>query len=747
MGSAPASSPAASSEGQRKGEPRHRGNKFDKKRAEKHPDRDSRKRFHPDSQGGGKLEKKPKFNRCTELHHKQGPGQQVDKPRLNTPDSQQAADSSSTSRFHQRPQKRREGGGSPARPASAPGEHKKFINNQKMPSARYYAAPKTDEERAEERKRSIFVSNLPPDVTRDELNSIFNAFGPLATTKLVMGGATEDQAGKKEKGMARSAFVIFRDEASAARALAAGAGAPMKRALHAPEQQKKVAGLRGTLPQVGAMSVFAAEALSLSQEAEEEEDAPAVAEQRDLMLRGQTLVVRPVLAREEAQKLKTQGGQWTKKEQSAARRNLQLAFVGMISPKSAAFQELPPPEQRRRLQAWQEKREKMKNPNYFVNPTRLSVRNLPASASANDIREKAAHFLVKSSEFAELQTQRLKVREALQAPCAKEKAGGDEAAQGQARQARVTEFARLHPKQQRRLAEQAILKVRIIRDKERRRASSPYLPAAAQSGAEATEKRSLGFAFVDCADATVAEIVLNFLGSCTSQDFLPEGLSLLDGAKGKQSWRKLMVEYAMEDARKVKIKEDKNRAYVQMLERQKKSEEGKDTEGLPAAGKPLSKKLKTYSRGKRQRERRRQARLAAAGLAADAALLAGHAEGQKCQPAASREASSPPEKEPSKKRIDGKEARAAEEKKPRKEKKKRKKSKEEDRDDASTADDEVLVFDDEGETHKPRVYPKRIKSHPDSRRRRKQANGAEDNESLEEDFLKKRVKSLLSGQA
>lgn len=59
-----------------------------------------------------------------------------------------------------------------------------------------------------------------------------------------------------------------------------------------------------------------------------------------------------------------------RKKDRSTRRNLHLAYEGMISPNSEAFTLLPPPEQRRRLQAWREKKEKLKNPNYSVNATR-----------------------------------------------------------------------------------------------------------------------------------------------------------------------------------------------------------------------------------------------------------------------------------------------------------------------------------------------------------------------------------------
>ncbi|KYK67098.1 RNA recognition motif-containing protein [Toxoplasma gondii TgCatPRC2] len=613
---------------------------------------------------------------------------------------------------------------------------------------RGYGAPKTEEERAAERKRSVFVSNLPPDASREELDELFRSFGSLATIKLV--GSAADDRSKEGKGITGSAFVIFKDEASAQQALTAYSAAPFQGTQSAAgRSSEKGEGTRfsasSALPP--GMSVFAAEALGVSwkkaNEAERREAVTPTARQ-EVLLRGQPLLVRPVLSREEAGKLKGQSG-WTRKEDSASRRHLNLAFEGMISPKSAAFEELPPAEQRRRLQAWREKKEKMKNPNYFVNPTRLSVRNLPTSTSANELRETMSHFLLKSPAFAEFESSRLAQREAEREARKRREAntaGAEKSTQGEGQKPRVTDFSLLHPKQQRRLAEQAILKVRIIRDKERRRATSSQ-----ENGSTTKEKRSLGFAFVDCSHAEVAKLLLNFLGMCTSDDFLPENLAAQkQGGEteeetprhGRTMWRRLMVEYAMEDARKVKLKEEKSRAYVQMLERQKKKNQGgEEGDEQPGSGKAsLPKKLKTYSRGKRQRERRRQARLAVAGVTDPQTSLHGVGREKPREKNKVPEQSSEGQKKLSKASVN-------ESKRP-KEAEKRKKNRE---DDEASAGDEILVFDEDGETDESRIYPKRIKSHADSRRRRKrQRRSEQDNENLEDEYLKSRVQFLLSNQ-
>lgn len=88
---------------------------------------------------------------------------------------------------------------------------------QKSP---FYRAPKTEEDRIEERKRSVFVTQLPVDAETEEIQRLFSRFGDIATIKVVGGGGGGEQGqgtsassltGRSQK---RSAFVIFKEEVS-----------------------------------------------------------------------------------------------------------------------------------------------------------------------------------------------------------------------------------------------------------------------------------------------------------------------------------------------------------------------------------------------------------------------------------------------------------------------------------------------------------------------------------------------------
>ena len=58
-------------------------------------------------------------------------------------------------------------------------------------------------------------------------------------------------------------------------------------------------------------------------------------------------------------------------------RNLHLLREGLIDSNSAVFKKLSPSEKRQREDSLKERNYKASNPNFFINPTRLSVRNLP----------------------------------------------------------------------------------------------------------------------------------------------------------------------------------------------------------------------------------------------------------------------------------------------------------------------------------------------------------------------------------
>jgi len=76
-----------------------------------------------------------------------------------------------------------------------------------------------------------------------------------------------------------------------------------------------------------------------------------------------------------------------KKEDDSDKRNLYLGKEGAIYPDSEAAKSLSKTELAKRLKAEQEKKRKLKNSNYFVSKTRLSIRNLPPTVDEKGLKE------------------------------------------------------------------------------------------------------------------------------------------------------------------------------------------------------------------------------------------------------------------------------------------------------------------------------------------------------------------------
>ncbi|XP_057291454.1 RNA-binding protein 28-like [Hydractinia symbiolongicarpus] len=68
------------------------------------------------------------------------------------------------------------------------------------------------------------------------------------------------------------------------------------------------------------------------------------------------------------------------------KRNLYLAYEGVITKSSPRFESLSEADLKKREKALAEKKTKLKDPNYFVSTTRLCIRNLPLTTDANELR-------------------------------------------------------------------------------------------------------------------------------------------------------------------------------------------------------------------------------------------------------------------------------------------------------------------------------------------------------------------------
>lgn len=129
-----------------------------------------------------------------------------------------------------------------------------------------------------------------------------------------------------------------------------------------------------------------------------------------LLFRGSKCTVHRPLKRTEAQETLSAGDKKDKKKKRTKvaaddPRHLYLLQEGLILPDSPAAQDLPKAYLMAIEKAYDERKAQLRNVNYFVSTTRLSVRNLPRELSENDFRrlfaEHARTFLKKHPENTE----------------------------------------------------------------------------------------------------------------------------------------------------------------------------------------------------------------------------------------------------------------------------------------------------------------------------------------------------------
>lgn len=127
-----------------------------------------------------------------------------------------------------------------------------------------------------------------------------------------------------------------------------------------------------------------------------------------LLFRGTKCTVHRPLKRTEAQETLSAGEKKKKKRTKVAAddpRHLYLLQEGLILPDSPAARDLPRAYLMAIMKAYEERKQQLRNNNYFVSTTRLSVRNLPRDMTENDFRrlfaEHARNYLEKHPEHLE----------------------------------------------------------------------------------------------------------------------------------------------------------------------------------------------------------------------------------------------------------------------------------------------------------------------------------------------------------
>ncbi|XP_071943296.1 RNA-binding protein 28-like isoform X2 [Antedon mediterranea] len=172
--------------------------------------------------------------------------------------------------------------------------------------------------------KTVFVRNIPFDITADDLTELFEEYGEVTYCRLVIDPSTERLRG--------SAFVKFE-----------------------------------------------------SQDLAEECIATSETE-TGIVFKNRRLQLNLALSREEATKLRTQEKD-KEKVKNKDKRNLYLLREGMIRPGTKSAEGLSESEIKKRTNLEQIKRTKLKNLNVFVSPTRLAIHNLPVSVDQKQLRD------------------------------------------------------------------------------------------------------------------------------------------------------------------------------------------------------------------------------------------------------------------------------------------------------------------------------------------------------------------------
>lgn len=167
-------------------------------------------------------------------------------------------------------------------------------------------------------KAVVFIRGLPLDVTRQELYSGMQAFGPVASARLVV-----DKVTGKLKG---TAFVDFRSVEGASSAV------------EACFQWRKKKG-------------------------------------SGVVIKGRNVEVDPALDGQGAREISMKKVITDAKEQD--RRNIYLSKEGLIEEGMPAWERLSVSDRNKRRRAREEMKTKLKSPNFTVSKTRLNIRNVP----------------------------------------------------------------------------------------------------------------------------------------------------------------------------------------------------------------------------------------------------------------------------------------------------------------------------------------------------------------------------------
>ena len=202
--------------------------------------------------------------------------------------------------------------------------------------------------------RTIFVRNIPYDATRHDLFELFRKYGRVDSIYLVKEKTTDVCKG--------TAFVKFHQAIACERAIEASAAGSFK------------------ITPFNGSKTFSSE------------DLQNLYDEEGIVFQGRRLLVNQAVDRQVASSLTAERDEDGKviKRAGADKRNLYLRAEGHVSPSDPnLWAMLPPIDQSKRERAWSEKKAKLRSPIFFINPYRISVRNLSSKVDKSKLKRLA----------------------------------------------------------------------------------------------------------------------------------------------------------------------------------------------------------------------------------------------------------------------------------------------------------------------------------------------------------------------
>ncbi|ETV82697.1 hypothetical protein, variant [Aphanomyces astaci] len=368
--------------------------------------------------------------------------------------------------------------------------------------------PKVDTD--SQRDRTVFIRNLSFQTSEQGLADAFTSeFGPVEYARVVM-----DRGSGLSKGVA---FVRFRSKDDADAAIARGS-------VGTPTDDKNHKKKRDTNANGGLFN-------------------SAMLDGDGIYVDGRLLSVTRAVAKDDADRLTEEN---SAKRKAVDKRNMYLAYEGTINVNKAAETELELPKMdiEKRRRAIKEKKEKLKNPLFFISATRLSVRNV-----ALGVDEKVLKTVFREAAIAGLQDQVVNMKEVK--------------AEYQLKKGLPVK----------------IVLCKIVRDTENLKAGE--------------EPRSRGYGFVEFSQHVHALAALRKLNNNPAYtEYSGRGVKPTKGTSDADKTR-LIIEFALENHGKLKLREKR------MNDAKKRRDE--DLMLRKAQGEVIE-KVERKSRGKRQRE-------------------------------------------------------------------------------------------------------------------------------------------------